>query len=202
MPLRLVSYFIMIFPSVDVVSIYPLVVLTMVNNLYIVVFGKDSAEASKTWKTFFILLVMKFIAALCPIVVALAVSNLVKVLTFTGLAGIFLAFFFPTLLQISSEWVCRKKFGHFLRQRNGNSSVHELQETSSHASRDTPDHEDNPLIPYQKMESSSIYMTPYSNIFSHWPVVMAIGIVELAILVLAMLGIFLPISIFSHDVSS
>ena len=98
------------------ISIYPLIVLTMVNNLYIVVFGKDSAEASKTWKTFFFLLVMKFTAALLPIIVALAVSNLVTVLKFTGLAGIFLAFFFPTLLEISSEWVCRKKFAHFLNK--------------------------------------------------------------------------------------
>lgn len=198
----MVSYFIMIFPSVDVISIYPLIVLTMVNNLYIVVFGKDSAEASKTWKTFFFLLVMKFTAALLPIIVALAVSNLVTVLKFTGLAGIFLAFFFPTLLEISSEWVCRKKFAHFLKQSNGTTSVHELQETTSSQGRDTPDHEDNPLIPYHKIDSSSLYMTPYSSFFSHWPVVMVLGIVQLAVFILALLGVFLPISVFSHDIAS
>ena len=43
----------------------------------------------------------------------------------------------PTLLEISSEWVCRKKFAHFLKQSNGTTSVHELQETTSSQGRDT-----------------------------------------------------------------
>ena len=200
--LRMVSYFIMLFPSIDVISIYPLIVLTMVNNMYLVLFCKDSAEASNSRKGFIILLTMKFVAAILPITIAMAVSNLVTVLKYAGLAGIFLVFFFPTLLQISSQWVCKKKFTHLLLSQTSVQELHESSTTSRtnnnnhHENNNHQEDEDFPLIPSREVKPSSLYMTPYSSIFSHWPVAMVLSIFQLALFILASLGVFLPISIF------
>ena len=171
--LRILSYYIILFPSIDVISVYPLVVLTMVDNIYTVFFGRDSTQAPKTWKTFFIRMGMKFVAAILPIFVAMAVSNLVTVLKFAGLMGFFICFFIPTILQLSSQYVCNKTFKPALL-----SNQHEtLQDTSF-----SPDEmsgnssESAPLISSQ-VKSSDLYMTPYSTIFSYWPAVVVIGIV-------------------------
>ena len=187
--LRILSYFILLFPSVDVISIYPLIVLTMVNNTYIVVFGKDSAQASKAWTSFFVLLVMKFIAALLPILVAMAVSNLVIVLKFTGLMAFFLAFFIPTCLQLRSQWVCKQMFANALDTIHGR----ELQEISSteNLSMESTVNETHRLISTSQRKSSDLYMTPYSNVFSYWPVVLVIGVLEVFLFFLAISGLFL-----------
>ena len=37
----------MLFPSIDVISVYPLFILTVINNVYIVLFGRDSAQAKR-----------------------------------------------------------------------------------------------------------------------------------------------------------
>ena len=187
--LRILSYFIMLFPSIDVISIYPLIVLTMVNNTYIVVFGKDSAQASKAWTSFFVLLVMKFIAALLPILVAMAVSNLVIVLKYAGLMAFFLAFFIPTCLQLRSQWVCKQTFANVLDTPHS----HELQESSSteQFSPDPATRETHRLISTPLRKSSDLYMTPYSNVFSYWPVVLVIGVLEVFLFVLAISGLFL-----------
>ena len=70
------SYYIILFPSLDVVSVYPLLVLTIVNNLYTVIFCKDTSQVTNSWGTFFVRLLLKFIVSLAPILVAMAISNL------------------------------------------------------------------------------------------------------------------------------
>ena len=171
--LRILSYYIILFPSIDVISVYPLVVLTMVDNIYTVFFGRDSTQAPKTWKIFFIRMGMKFVAAILPIFVAMAVSNLVTVLKFAGLLGFFICFFIPTILQLSSQYVCNKTFKPALLSNQHDT----LQDTSF-----SPDEmsgnssESAPLISSQ-VKSSDLYMTPYSTIFSYWPAVVVIGIV-------------------------
>ena len=172
--LRILSYYIILFPSIDVISVYPLVVLTMVNNLYTVVFGKDLTQAPKTWSTFFIRMAMKLIAALLPILVAMAVSNLVTVLKFAGLIGFFVCFFVPTLLQLSSQWVCKKRFKASLGLQ------HELEDSAHPSSNATSGVESDSdekalLMSSSQVKPSALYMTPYSTIFSYWPAVVVIG---------------------------
>lgn len=184
--LRILSYYIILFPSIDVISVYPLVVLTMVDNIYTVFFGRDSSQAPKTWKTFFIRMGMKFVAAILPIFVAMAVSNLVTVLKFAGLMGFFICFFIPTTLQLSSQYKCNKTFKPALQQYKQET----LQDTSF-----SPDEmpgnssESAPLISSQ-IKPSDLYMTPYSTIFSYWPAVVIIGGVGIMLFGLTVSSLF------------
>ena len=40
--LRILAYYLIFFPSLDVMSAYPLVVHVLVNNIYIIIIGKDA----------------------------------------------------------------------------------------------------------------------------------------------------------------
>ena len=112
-PLRALSYYIILFPSIDVCSVYPLMVHTIVNNIYTVIFGKDTSQ-DKGRRLCLIQLSMKFVIALIPILIALFVSNLVYVLKYAGLAGFFVALFFPIILQLKSQWVCVNRFHYMI----------------------------------------------------------------------------------------
>ena len=110
--LKVLSYYIILFPSLDVVSVYPLLVLTIVNNLYTVIFCKDTSQVTNSWGTFFVRLLLKFIVSLAPILVAMAISNLFVVLNYAGLMGFFICYFTPTFLQLRSQWVCKQTFSN------------------------------------------------------------------------------------------
>ena len=193
--LRVLSYYIIFFPSLDVVSVYPLLVLTIVNNMYTVVFGKDSSQAPSTWATFFIRLLMKFVAAFGPIVVAMGVSNLVLVLNYAGLMGFFICYFFPIVLQLRSQWVCGETFAEVFHRRRGS-------DYSSQSSDEDPINteaaESHPLLPTWKKKDSLIhnrdlYMTPYSTNLSYWPAVVIIGGVGMVVFVLTVISLFVPL---------
>ncbi len=121
--LKILSYYIIFFPSIDVCSVYPLVIHTIVSNVYSVVFGRDTSQ-DKGWELFFIQISMKFTVAFLPICIAMFVSNLVYVLKYAGLAGFFIVLFFPITLQLSSQWVCYRTFAYLLY------SVDPITETS------------------------------------------------------------------------
>lgn len=188
--LKVLSYYIILFPSLDVVSVYPLLVLTMVNNLYTVIFCKDTSQVPNTWATFFVRLLMKFIAALGPIIIAMGVSNLVVVLNYAGLMGFFICFFTPTFLQLLSQYVCRKTFAEVLADK---------EYSSSHSDSTDEDPinlkmgESYPLIPRVRYNTRDLYMTPYSTIFSHWPAVVVIGAVGVALFVMTIVSLFEPL---------
>ena len=86
----------------------------MVNNIYLVLFGRDTTQAAVGWSTIIGRMVLKFLCALTPILVAMGVSNLVDVLKYAGLLAFFTSIFFPTLLQLSSQYACVKEFGYLL----------------------------------------------------------------------------------------
>ena len=165
-------------------------VMTMINNLYVVIFQKDSAQASETWKGFFLLLLLKFIATVVPLLVAMAVSNLVEVLKFAGLTSMVLTYLFPAVLQLTSQWVCKKTFTKSLE------NVEELKDNlvpnqkPSESVRET-----SPLVSPSQTKSSDFYMTPYSNIFSYWPAVLIIGLVGFTLFLLSIPG-FVPAKYF------
>ena len=164
----------MLFPSIDVISIYPLIVITTVNNIYIVVFGRDSAFARTSCKSYLILQMLKAVVAILPLLVALSVSNLVTVLKYAGLLSFFIAFMIPTVLQIRSQWVCRREF-----------SKVDINQQELHDS----DCETSQLLSGRKTApSSALYTTPYSTVFSHWIFAAILGVVEILLTVLAFAG--------------
>ena len=117
--LRALSYIIILFPSFDVCSAFPLVVHTTVNNIYTVIFGCDtSLDTGLKWGL--VQRCMKFVAAILPIFIAMFVSNLVVVLNYAGIIGFFIAFFFPISLHLRSQWVCRQTFWFILDKNKMN----------------------------------------------------------------------------------
>ena len=185
MALRAFSYFIVIFPSVDILTAYPIACLLMVNNMYTAFGGKDSAEASKKWSSFIVLLAMKFISSLVPILVAMAVSNLVTVLKYSGFVSFFHSFIVPVVIQFSSQWVCYKTFKKSLESRS-----YALQESSGNGAAAKNEERSQLIETTPSVKPSDLYMTPYSTIFSHWPTGVVVGGVATALLGLTVNSFF------------
>ena len=109
--LRILSYYLIFFPSLDVISAFPLTIHCIVNNIYIILTGQDTS-AKPRWKCDWIFrFILRFVAALLPLLAAMGIANLIYVLKYAGLVGFIIALFFPAVLQLRSIYVCNKVFG-------------------------------------------------------------------------------------------
>ena len=106
---RIISYFIILFPSFDIISAYPLVVTTLANNVYLVVMRRDTSQALVSWKDRIGKLCFRVFFAFVPLIGGLFVSNLVTVLNFAGLFAFTLLFFLPITCQFQSKRLCKKE---------------------------------------------------------------------------------------------
>jgi len=165
--LRVMSYYIVFFPSLDVTSAYPLGVFTISNNLFVLLTGHDSTELTKCKHGKLILIGLRLGTAVFPIIASLFIANLVYVVKYAGLLGLFICYFFPIILQLRSQYVCHKTF-------------------SSLSGKDTLlASEELPLLAGKHHKTSGLrlrektYYTPYSTIFSHPIIVTMFGIVSL-----------------------
>ena len=158
--------------------------------------GKDTTQ-HKGWRYTLIHLGMKFLAASLPIVVSLFVANLVFVLKYAGLIGLFICFYFPILLQLRSQWVCQEKFSHTLYdinlaiQAEENDSGSDSHEKTTLLSSST--------VPFTKRLSiflcgkgAPCYTTLYSLPILSSPIVVIItGVITTSFLVIAIVGIII-----------
>ena len=110
---KIVSYFIILFPSLDIISAYPLVVTTLANNVYLVLMRRDTSESVLNWKDRIGKLIFRFVFAFIPLIGALFISNLVTVLNFAGLFAFAMLFFLPILCQFQSKRLCKKQIEDF-----------------------------------------------------------------------------------------
>ena len=176
----------------DIVTAYPISTTIIVNNVYGSVVGHDSAEASKSRCRSILLMVMKLVTALIPISVAMFVSNLVTVLKYLGLLEICSSLFFPVLLQLSSQWLCYKTFKRAL---DSASVLHESSALAENTNDNHKESEDRSRLiqpaTVSPVKPSDLYMTPYSTIFSHWPVVVGIAVIGVVIFVISFISIVL-----------
>lgn len=161
-------------------SVYPLAILTIFNNLYTIICCRDSSQAPRTWANIIFFMVAKVIVALLPIFVGMAVSNLVTVLNYAGLIGFFMSYFFPFVLQLRSQWVCYKTFGSTIILKNDEYQKATVNETQ-------------PLLVSKRKLGIpwKVFMTPYSTVFSYWPVVIIIGIFCTILFIMTIVGLFL-----------
>ena len=206
--LRVLSYFIILFPSLDVISAFPLQIHIIVHNLYILITGADTSEKPKhrfNQFDWFLRLSLRFIIAILPIMAAFGVANLVYVLKYAGLFG-FINVLFPFLLQIRSIHVCKKRFAKFSKVHISVSGSHpsicsKKQEatgdedeaiTGNSISPGLEKEQESLLLAKEldKKERKALYMTPYSNIFSHPVVAWVVGAVEVVLFVCAISGLF------------
>ena len=166
--LRVMSYYIVLFPSLDVCSAYPLAVFALSNNLFVLFTGFDTTELSLHKYGRLILIALRFITAALPIIAALFIANLVYIVTYAGLLGLCICYLFPIMLQLRSQYVCHKTFREVF-------------------SRGTPllVNKELPLLAGRRCKTSGLgwrvktYYTPYSNVFSHPFIVVVFGVVSL-----------------------
>lgn len=97
---QVVSHFVVLFPALDVLSVFPLNIITLGNNLTVAILSPKNA-AKRSYNVFF-----RLIAAIIPLVGATIVSDLDILLQFTGAIGIAIEFLIPALLVYKSKQVC------------------------------------------------------------------------------------------------
>jgi hypothetical protein len=191
----MLAYYLLLFPSLDVVSAYPLMVHTVVNNLYLIIMGRDSSKPPlrKNRQLDFILRIsLRLMVAILPILLAFGVANLVYVLKYAGLLGFNICFFFPTLLQLRSMYVCKRKFTPNHISLSGSHSDEEEQQSLLSAPQGVGT---STLLSTKHMEGKmghQRYTTPYSiTCLSHPVTVVIVGAIGVCwfCLTLASLGV-------------
>lgn len=210
--LRVLSYYLILFPSLDVISAYPLTIHCMVNNIYAVITGNDTSKKPK-WRYDWILrFSLRFVAALLPLIAAFGTANLIYVLKYAGLVGFGVCFLFPTVLQLRSTFVCIKRFGVTTMQLSLTNSNNISKTDSESETGKSPEmangknvkpesngvdtngemsREKAPLLEEDPRNKRHLYMTPYSNrVLSHPVFVGIMGAVEVCLFILSFVGLF------------
>ena len=189
--LRALSYFIVLFPSVDICTSSPLVIHALANNVYTVL--QDVTSRTKHKFEWIIRPILRFILAVIPLFPALFISNLINVLGYTGLSGFAICFLFPTALQLQSQRVCKKLFGDSYQMKRSEQQPCEQSKNC----RITSDvcTETVPLLSVQRkpavLDSKQLYMTPYSNkVFSHPVAVVILGTLGVILFLLGIVSLF------------
>lgn len=200
LPLQLLSYCIVLFPSIDVISAYPLRNHVIVNNVYILIMGQDTSREPKHRFDWLLRIFLRFINALLPILAAFGVANLIYVLKFAGLVS-FMCFVFPVFLQLRSIDVCERRFSP-LHMSLSDSKLQEKPDSIE--DKDIDEKDDLEISPFIEKKdlllatnevdkvSTDLYMTPYSNsLLSHPTFVWVVAGSGMALLLLAFLSLFL-----------
>ena len=91
----IVSYVIVLFPVLSSVSVYPLIAITLSNNLHVATasctgWPKDDVRGKLIWR---------FVAAVPPILLCALIRDLSTIIQFSGLFAVPIAYIFPALLQ-------------------------------------------------------------------------------------------------------
>ena len=180
--LRALSYFLILFPSLDVMSAYPLATICIANNIYMVITGRDTSEKGR-WKYDWLLrLFIRLFSAILPLVLGFAAANLVFIITYAGLLGFVTYFLVPAVLQLRSIYVCKKMF-------NPQPPKPDMSSGSIMLSNEM---ESSPLVTIAEKESGFTYMTPYSNVVCSHPIFVAVmGLFGFCFFVVSILSIFI-----------
>lgn len=96
-----ISYLVVLFPPIDIISAFPLNAITLGNNMLCSFIKDHKKQQMKRYKIPF-----RLIAAIPPIAGALVVRDLSTILKYTGCVGVLIAFVFPCMLQWASRIKC------------------------------------------------------------------------------------------------
>ncbi|EDV23112.1 uncharacterized protein TRIADDRAFT_58062 [Trichoplax adhaerens] len=108
--LRVMSYIVIFFPSLDVLSAFPLSAIALSNNIYAALTGYDTTELEAVSHSRMKQIVLRLFVSVVPITCAFFVESLVTILRWAGLLGFFVCYFMPIGLQFFSRRMYRLKF--------------------------------------------------------------------------------------------
>lgn len=124
--IRILSYFIVLHPSLVMLSAMPLSAVACSNYIISLCKASGSGEPSMATKR-----VVRFCVVMVPLICAIGVSNLVEVLKYGGLAGYLSTFIIPGLLVLKSRKVCQQVFlskqGHVEERKSKDSVASSLE---------------------------------------------------------------------------
>ncbi|CAM9699999.1 unnamed protein product [Choristocarpus tenellus] len=103
-----VAYFIVLFPAIDVTSVYPLNVMVLASNMMAMVYNDrvDKAESDGVIvKTF------RIACAAPPILCALLFRDLTRIVDYAGGMALIVALVIPGYLNHISQVMCEERFG-------------------------------------------------------------------------------------------
>ena len=174
---RMISYYLVFFPSLDVLSTFPIMAHIQVNSIYHIITGHDTSEKPKYKYDWLLRLLLRFTAAILPIAAALGLSNLAYVLKgggFLGLACYQAAF----LLQVRSIYVSKRVFGrpgsansNLVRSRNGGTGSSALLKSKQCLKNGEVEASTSYKATKWEANDKHLYMTPYSFTFFSQPLV-------------------------------
>ena len=186
--LRILSYHIILLPSVQACSAYGLNIHPLASNIYAVLTGNNTCKKRHKRCEQLVKFVIRLFTAVIPISAAFGVSNLVHVLQYSMLSGFVLCLMFPTALQLQSIRVCKRTFRSthtaFISTATGSRKYKNSDGDAGtevfHSSRDK-----------KQWSESSLYMTPYSTrILSHPTAVLIIGAVGVLLFLVTIASLF------------
>ena len=96
-----ISYLIVLFPPIDIISAFPLNAITLANNIMSAVVQPHLHTQRRYTVPF------RLLAALLPLIGACFVRSLDSILHYTGCVGVLIAFLYPVLLQWQSQKIDR-----------------------------------------------------------------------------------------------
>lgn len=101
-----ISYLVVLFPPLDILSAFPLNAITLGNSL-LVHFVRDPHKQRRRR----VVIPFRLLAAIFPLLGACIEHNLATILQYTGTVGIIIAFVYPALLQYYSVKASQRAFG-------------------------------------------------------------------------------------------
>lgn len=100
-----ISYLVVLFPALDVISAFPLNAITLGNGMCTAFTSSPGQSHAPIAPPKRVLLIFRLCAAIPPLIGAALVKDLAPVLQYTGCVGVLLAFVFPTVLC----WVSQQR---------------------------------------------------------------------------------------------
>jgi len=107
----MVQLFVMLFPVFDMLTVFPLVAITLGDNIYaaLPLSLKDRFAGEVLRKR--LVIICRLVASVPPVVAAAALGKLDKIFSFVGLFGFLLELIFPGLLHLLSSRYCWNLWG-------------------------------------------------------------------------------------------
>jgi len=99
-----ISYLVVLFPPLDIISAFPLNAVTLGNNLLCAFVKDERKQSQRRYK-----LPFRLLAAVPPVVGAMVVKDLGVILKYTGCVGVLIAFGYPCALQWASARECARR---------------------------------------------------------------------------------------------
>ncbi|CAM9145975.1 unnamed protein product, partial [Hapterophycus canaliculatus] len=105
---RLLAYFVVLFPALDVASVFPLDVMVVANNMMAAVYDDhiDSAENDAV-----IVVTFRILCAVPPLLFALLWRDFAAIVGYAGCLMVIIAFVFPAYVNLLSKRMCEERFG-------------------------------------------------------------------------------------------